>query len=59
MVFAPVFPMQKYEVEPFISLTNLLEQSIGCKVLDISLGDDLDLTPKSKATKAKMTTTNN
>ena len=33
----------------------LLEENIGGKLLDISLGDDfLNLTPKAKATKAKI-----
>ena len=33
----------------------LLEEKIGDKLLDISLGDDfLDLTPNTKATKAKL-----
>ena len=33
----------------------LLEEKLGVKLLDISLGDDmLDLTPKAKATKAKL-----
>ena len=33
----------------------LLEENLGVKLLDISLGDDmLDLTPKAKATKAKL-----
>ena len=33
----------------------LLEENIGSKLLDISLGEDsLDLTPKAKATKAKI-----
>ena len=34
----------------------LLEENIGGKLLDIVLGDNfLDLTPKAKTTKAKMT----
>ena len=33
----------------------LLEENIGCKLLDTGLGDDfLNLTPKAKATKAKI-----
>ena len=33
----------------------LLEENTGGKLLDIGLGDDiLDLTPKTKSTKAKM-----
>ena len=35
--------------------TKVLEENIGGKLLDISLGDDfLDLTLKAKATKAKI-----
>ena len=32
----------------------LLDKNTGCKVLDIGLGDFLDLTSKAKATKAKI-----
>ena len=32
----------------------LVERNIGSKLLDISLGDSLDLTPKAKTVKAQM-----
>ena len=32
----------------------LLDKNTGCKVIDIGLHDFLDLTPKAKATKAKI-----
>ena len=36
-------------------IIQLLDENIGGKLLDISLGDEfLDLTPKAKATKAKI-----
>ena len=36
----------------------LLEENTGCKFLDLGLGDDfLNLTPKAKATKAKISGT--
>ena len=38
-----------------LETVKLLEENIGSKLLDISLGDDfLDQTPKAKATKAKI-----
>ena len=35
----------------------LLEENIGRKLPDIDLGEDLDLTPKAKAIKAKINVT--